>query len=400
MTFNADILRQQIQQTVVRTMDQGLETLNGHDQQATGIVAEQGNAMGYKLETQTDPASQLQDSLEELSFQFEETEMKSVSERSLGETKKKDTSFLRAVEFWTNKMSDMPNSDFLAKLMRQARNGAFNNPQELMKGLGEGSSDPSHQFAMLECLEEAFAENPADEKLYGMVKEAKAELEKAKGPEIRVGINLADEISARAGNKEEMQGMRDLYRGQILGFTTPQDCFKSLVEQRGPGRLAESIDFLMSACSVDLQATTPSTQPEELRRIILDLQCVEVLKTVNEKLGRLGDRMNKQFNETLLLTAEKMTGRMLDMTKLPFMNSATVGGFVNACGLTKLLAQMDFTRELHGIFRSLSPRLFEDNESRFRMVDSAQDYLDELINKEEEEEKKKSEKEKEKDAHK
>lgn len=392
MTFNADILRQQIQQTRINTMTQGLETLTGHDQAGVAQVAEQGNAMGFRLQKEADPTAKLMDSMEELSFQFEETEMKSVSERALGESKRKDTSFLRAVEFWTEKMPDMPNSEFMAKLMRQARHGAFQNAQDLLRGLGGGSSDVSHQFAMLECLEEALSENPADEKLLALVKETKAELEHAKGPEIRVGINLAEEINSRAGNMEEMQGMRDLYRGQILGFTTPQDCFKSLIEQRGAGRLAESIEFLLAGCSVDLQSTNPSTSPEELRRIILDLQCVEVLKTVNEKLGRLGLRMERQFNETVLLSAEKMTGRVLDMTKLSFMNSATVGGFVNACGLRELLAQMDFVRELLGLFRGLSPRLFETNEGRFKMVDSAQEYLDELVEKEEEEKEKKREK--------
>ena len=45
----------------------------------------------------------------------------------------------------------------------------------------------------------------------------------------------------------------------------------------------------------------------------------------------------------------------------------------------KLLAQMDFTREIMSIFRKLSPRLFSSEEDRAKLVDSAQEHLDSLI---------------------
>ena len=43
---------------------------------------------------------------------------------------------------------------------------------------------------------------------------------------------------------------------------------------------------------------------------------------------------------------------------------------------------MDFARELTGLFRKLSPRLFAREGDRQKLVDAAQEHLDELITEE------------------
>ena len=194
---------------------------------------------------------------------------------------------------------------------------------------------------------------------------------------------MAELLQEHGGDAEEMQAKRDLYRGEILGFDDPQTCFKSLLASQGADRLGEAIDFLMTACSVDMAAATPSTQPEELRRIIVDLQSVEVLKTVLERFDKLEMRMDKMFGESLLMSGEKMTGEILDMTHQAFLNGSIIEAFVAAVGLKKLYPKMDFMRELSAIIRSMSMRCFPDNESRLRLIDGAQEYLDELVREDE-----------------
>ena len=54
--------------------------------------------------------------------------------------------------------------------------------------------------------------------------------------------------------------------------------------------------------------------------------------------------------------------------------------------LAKLLARMDFARELTRLFRRLSPRLFTKEGDRQRLVDAAQEHLDGLVALENEEE--------------
>ena len=124
----------------------------------------------------------------------------------------------------------------------------------------------------------------------------------------------------------------------------------------------------------------------QLGRILTDLGCVQALQTLFEKLTQLGLRMGKQFGEPCFLNGEQLTGRVLDLTEQAFVAAAAIAHLVGDCGMQKLLAQMDFTRELTRLFRLLSPRLFAKEGDRQRLVDAAQEHLDYLIERENEEE--------------
>ena len=347
-----------------------------------------GELMGMSVVAEADPMAELMDSMEELSFQFEEKEMKRAGERKMGEMQGPRTALVKAIETWQKMMPDMPNQEFMARMARNLRGmaaaGQMPDPRELLKELARGSTDPSHQFAMLDILEQAFGEGEAE--LRALVREAKTRLAEAKGPEIRAGINLAEEVNARATTPEQMQELRDLYRSEVVGFTKPQDCFRSLLAARGPGGLADAIQFLIAGCGKDLASSSPSLESSALGRILTDLNCVQVLQTVLDSFTQLAARMGKQFGETCLLNGEQMTGRVIDFTEQAFIAANAIAAFVGDCGFAKLMAQMDFTRELTRLFRLLSPRLFAKEGDRQRLVDAAQEHLDLLIEREEEEE--------------
>ena len=352
---------------------------------AKSLAAEEkGVLMGTGFVVENDPIAELMDSMEELSFQFEEQEMKNVGERKLGETRGKDNPYIRALENWLKTLPDMPGEQFtrgLLAMLRQAKSsGQLPTPRELLENLAEGSTDPSHQFAMLDILEQALAEGEND--FRSLIEAARKELVSQRGAEIRAGINLASEVNARATSPAEMQELRDVYRGEILGFTTPQQCFRSIMGTRGAAGLQQTIDFLMTGCGVDLQSATPSKSPEELRRIMLDLQCVQVLKTVLDRMEGLGGRMEKQFGEHCLLNGEQMTGKIMDFTEFSFVSVEDIRSFISGCGIEKLLARMDFCRELTEVFRQLSSRLFANEQDRIRLIDTAQEHLDGIVDEE------------------
>ena len=347
-----------------------------------------GELMGTAVVVEADPMAELMDSMEELSFQFEEKTAKRVGERRLGEMQGSRSALLKAIETWMSMMPDMPGRDFITRLAKGLRSasaaGNLPDAQELLKELARGSTDPSHQFAMLDILEQAFG--AGEEDLAALVRQAKATLSEAKGPEIRAGINLAEEINARATSPEQMQELRDLYRSEVVGFTNPQDCFRSLLAARGPGHLAEAISFLIAGCGKDLSSSAPSLEAAALGRILTDLGCVQSLQTILEEFTRLATRMGREFGENCRLNGEQMTGRVVDLTEQAFVVAGAIAAFEGECGLAGLLARMDFTRELTRLFRRLSPRLFAKEGDRQRLVDAAQEHLDGLIAEENEEE--------------
>ena len=340
--------------------------------------------MGTAFTVEADPMAELMDSMEELSFQFEEKEAKRVGERKMGEMQGPRTALLKAVESWMAMMPDMPGREFLAGVLRNMRAAlSAGNPlseRELLKELSRGSTDPSHQFAMLDILEQALGEG--EDALRALVRQAKATLTAEKGAEIRAGINLAEEVNARATTPEEMRELRDMYRSEVVGFTKPQECFRSLLAARGAEGLKDAIGFLIAGCGADLQSSSPSMEAAALGRILTDLQCVQVLQTVLDALTALGKRMDRQFGETCLLDGEQMAGRVLDFTEQSFVASPAIAAFIADCGMRALLARMDFARELTGLFRKLSPRLFAREGDRQKLVDAAQEHLDELITEE------------------
>ena len=355
-------------------------------QKAAPAEVQRGELMGTAFVVESDPMAELMDSMEELSFQFEEKASKRVADRKLGEMQGPRTALLKAIETWMAMLPDMPGRDFLTKLLRGMRNSSSNgqlmDAHTLLKELARGSTDPSHQFAMLDILEQAFGEGEVE--LRDLVRQAKAQLSAAKGPEIRAGINLAEEINARSTTPEEMQGLRDMYRGEVIGFTKPQDCFRSLLAARGPDGLKAAIEFLIAGCGIDLKSASPSMDSAALGRILTDLGCVQVLQTVLEALEKLGVRMGREFGEKCLLNGEQMTGRVMDFTEQAFVTSVGIGEFIGECGVRKLLARMDFARELTLLFRKLSPRLFAREGDRQRLLDATQEHLDGIISEENE----------------
>ena len=378
MAFDAaQILRQ--------TYAAGAEAMQLREMAAPSHTAapavERGELMGTAFVVEADPMAELLDSMEELSFQFEEKAMKRVGERKLGEMQGPRSALVRAVEAWLAIMPDLPGRDFLTRMLRSLRQAAATGgtptSDELLKELSRGSTDPSHQFAMLDILEQAFGEG--EEALRTLVRQAKAQLTEAKGPEIRAGINLAEEINARATTPEEMHDLREMYRGEVVGFSKPQDCFRSLLAARGAGGFNDAIDFLIAGCGADLKSASPSLDAAALGRILTDLQCVQVLQTVLDALTALGRRMGKQFGEPCQLDGEQMMERVLDFTEQAFVAASGVAAFIGDCGMKKLLARMDFARELTGLFRKLSPRLFAREGDRQRLVEAAQEHLDALV---------------------
>ena len=355
---------------------------------ADAVQPETGKVNGMSFAVEVDPMAELMDSMEELSLQFEEKAQKKVSQRRMGEMQGPRFNYLKAVEAWQSMFPDMPGPEFLSRLLRNARSameqGRRVDVDEFLKELARGSTDPSHQYAMLDILMKGCGES--EKQLQALLRDAQAQLERTRGPEIRAGVNIAQEINARASSGEQMQSMRDMYRAEVMGFTSPQACFRALLASGGAEGLRSSIAFLIAGCGADMASVRPSMDAAELGRILTDLQCVDVLQTVLEDLTTLAARMTSQFGETCRLGGEQLAGRVMDMTEQAFVPPSVIAALISDCGIARLLAQMDFSRELIRLFRRLSPRLFARESARQQLVDSAQEHLDGLVMREVEEE--------------
>ena len=76
----------------------------------------------------------------------------------------------------------------------------------------------------------------------------------------------------------------------------------------------------------------------------------------------------------------------MDFTEFSFVRIEDIRAFIANCGITALLARMDFCRELTEVFRQLSSRLFANEQDRLHLIDTAQEHLDGIVEEEYEEE--------------
>ena len=125
MTIDFNAIRQAI-------ASEGAPSLEGSGILRGSGGVEQGEAMGFHVETQPDAAAMLADSLEEISSMFEETEVKNMGDREIGDKRKTENRYTARVRFWTNKLSDMPNSDVIARILRRIRNAGMTTPEQLL----------------------------------------------------------------------------------------------------------------------------------------------------------------------------------------------------------------------------------------------------------------------------
>ena len=80
-----------------------------------------GELMGTAVVLQEDPMAELMDSMDELSFQFEEKTAKRVAERRLGEMQGPRSALVKAIETWMSMMPDMPQTCRAATSSRVSR---------------------------------------------------------------------------------------------------------------------------------------------------------------------------------------------------------------------------------------------------------------------------------------
>lgn len=353
----------------------------------TAPAAETGRAMGMEMEVVKDPTADLLDSMEELAMSFEDKKATDIATRKFGEMRNVRTDLVKALQNWMKVVPDIPGAAFMERLLQNVRTLAAHGgtADGLLTLMQEGSGDPTVELAMLEVLAQAEGLDAESKKL---LEDAKALLLTTKGPDARAGLNLAEEINARAAaTGETVQGLRDLYRSEVLGFSSPQDCFRSLMLKAGgnAGGIAAQLEFLLKGCGIDLQSASPSKSMAELTRILGDLQCVNVLTTVMEKADVLAGKMLSQFGEQAQLSGAQLMERMLALTEKSFVMSSNVAELVGAMGMRKLLAQVYFTTGMIDLFRQFSPRLFTDESGRQRLVDAAQEHLDGLVDRQAEE---------------
>ena len=292
-----------------------------------------------------------------------------------------------AVAAWTGVLPEMPNADLVGRqlenLRGQVRGGAQPPDAEaFLKSLAGMSASVSVRYAVLQSMKSMLS--PDEATLSALIDEAVAKLLSENERQIATEINISSAVNKSATSSDELQELRDLYRSEIDGFESPQDCFRSLLEKRGPGRILESLDFLTEGIGAELHSEMPSREPAMLGDILTQLKQVAIIKTVYDDAAQLVSRMSKEFGEQPAMNPEQLTGAILQMVQSGAATKEIVSSFIDQFGVKGQMARLDCCREFQGLVRRMSSGVFTKESDRFGFVDASQDLMDDLIDEMEE----------------
>lgn len=246
-------------------------------------------------------ATSVQDSLEELTFTLSETSSKKLADR----TTRSKSFAARLNALMAKYVTALPESlspdelkhqygEWLRKLSQP---NASSLKSRLEKRFGD---DVEGQVATLEFLDELFAEDehPAAKATVRELKEHWKQDEQ-RGPLLRAGENIATATEEFAGEVDSDVGLRTFYRTTVLGWSSLDDAYTSILDSYGGATFGSATDFLINALGCEMQSLGPSCDPRLLAAVRDDIYFLQVVRRLHEQLEELVDRLHVNYGITL-----------------------------------------------------------------------------------------------------
>ncbi|MCX5770112.1 MAG: type III secretion system gatekeeper subunit SctW [Candidatus Hydrogenedentes bacterium] len=364
----------------------GLRRLGSEQAPTEEAISEQGRFQGQEARTAPDAVSLIQDAAEELTFSMAEVVEKKAAKRKMGEEGHMDARLVQLIQKLQKGVPDMGRPDQMQRLIDQLKAMGKATPEDILNLVREQFKDPTHQFGALECIRE-FLEGQAETKeLAANVALAQEQLETEQGPAIRAGFNISQEAATAAKQGlADLQQLRDLYRAQVLGYDNIISSYEAIDAQLGMGHFKQTVEFLLRAISVDIEAQNPSTDPEALKQVHDDLFHVRILGNVYERMESLISLMKSEFGINLKLAAPDLMRQLFALLKMPFVSETHLLAVADQSGVRPLDARINFLREWNGRLSELPMKVYDEPDKRSKLQRAGQQALDQLIEQEEEE---------------
>lgn len=352
------------------------------DDRLAGTAQQNGSWRGEALSVQKSTATLLADAAEELTFsQAEREEEKDVSERRVHAAGPANIPQIQEIMEYLDRMGEPDDQAKLQELTAKLSGSGGADPGQAAAGLFE---DVSKQFLALSHALHHYEGEGGDADIAASVRDALESLHDDRGPEIRAGLNSASAASDYAdGDPAKASALRECYRETVLGREALGETFNAVLDRFGASDVRRSIDFLVRAAGDDLSARGPSTAPAELKSIMEDLYQLEVLATVLDGCHEVSDVMQREYS-VATVKPDKLMQRLVGLTGERWVSSDRISGLTREMGIFDSEAAVGFLTRVKGIIREMPLKVFNDPESRNKLMSVAQEALDLAIEDEEE----------------
>ncbi|MEW4486704.1 type III secretion system gatekeeper subunit SctW [Thalassoglobus sp. JC818] len=245
-------------------------------------------------------ATNVQDSLEELTFTLHESESKKLAERTT--QSKSFASRLHALlAKYVTALPETLSPDEFSQYADFLRRLSQPNPQDLERLLQEKfGDDTTSQVTTLEALEELFSngDHPVALKTVQELKQKWRDTSDY-GPLVKAGENVAATATEFEAALAPDLELRDFYRETVLSWSSLDDAYSSILNQFGGESFSTATDFLFQALGCEMQSLGPSCDPRMLSAIRDDIYFLQVVRRFYEDVLEITDRIEETFGITL-----------------------------------------------------------------------------------------------------
>ncbi|MGE5196221.1 MAG: type III secretion system gatekeeper subunit SctW, partial [Anaerolineae bacterium] len=247
---------------------------------------------------------------------------------------------------------------------------------------------------LLETSEEAFIDR---------LREAKEELSRLYGREIRAGRNISTQAQefSRQGLGSPT-ALRDMYRDVTGNPRDPGILFEELNKNFPYDRMKSVIDFLLHSLGADLKSKGPSIARAELHRLMTETRTLQAILGVYRFFKSRMRLLSRAFKRRGLLmpsrfTFEELAKQFMKFVQERYPSSEKVLYLAASLGISEeLIAKIITYTQFRDAVRGVAPKLFRSEQHRQDVLMTFIETIEELDEKLEEEEESK-EKKKEKD---
>jgi type III secretion system YopN/LcrE/InvE/MxiC family regulator len=335
-------------------------------------------------------ASKLTEAAEEIGMSVAHRfDKKALGQRKVREDAGISAEALAHLKDFHEKLPDMPSEAKLLELAQRLRDyleqsGGLRD-SDVLAELQAFDADVTHQFAAIEVLESAFADEPG---MAQALAAARTSFERADVlRDVRAGFAAAEAAHRAAATLEtDPAAVRNAYRAMIREAADFARVFEALQGFDLLKSLPEAIATFMEAAGRDLAAAGPSIDPAQLADLLKELgKLKKVQTTLAEADGMLKTtaRLVGPDERALLDGAVALTGRLLGFAAKAVVAPADAIALLGALAQGSASSQVALANGIRNLHADLADEVLPGHGARLQQAATLVDMVEDISRREE-----------------
>ncbi|MBO4300233.1 MAG: type III secretion system gatekeeper subunit SctW [Desulfovibrio sp.] len=343
----------------------------GQQQGATGKL------IGKAVVEVVTPQSIFEDSMEELTFTLNKSDDYALKNRK--ERNRTDSSMKERLKAYRKMAEENGATDKDAVEDLTSAIEAHPERETILKEALEKHEEPAEAWAALEEAREQLTRKGADATVLRELDEALALMDMRYGAAIRAGVTGSLTAAENYVSLGSPLDLGSTYRKATLEFTTTRSLYTYVQEKYG-GDFDKAVDFLYASLAADMNCDEPSMDKASLESVNTSFGKLRSFQSAHAQCDAQMQRWGKIHQiHNCGITGTELLGKVLDMGEQTFVGASQANDIAREAGAPDVERRILFLQELQQTVRGFTPLVFDNAESRTRVLDAVQGAVDNAV---------------------